>query len=423
MGEELIIVGLFAAGASWLVCFLISGMQKTARMGQDDHTNDKPQRMHSHKVSRLGGVGIAVGLGVCAVLAFPEGSSASGRVIYPLILVLIAGAPIFLIGLAEDITGKMPPALRMLVAITSVFAASNLLGAVLHLPFLSGSSLALVLSLAFTCFCVTGVINAFNIIDGLNGLAAGIGIIAMAAFGWLAHALGDIFLMHLCWTTGMVILGFMLVNYPFGKIFLGDGGAYLIGFLGAEISIMMVVRHPQVSWFFPMAVLIYPVTEVLFSIYRRKGKNRKVQDADALHLHSLVHKRMNRWRESSHRYEVLRNSISSSFFWVWNSINGLLAVLLWDNTVALIGLCLANIIFYTGIYFHLIYYKTPRWMILREKPDMVQTEFSCVEMEPTKLFKLRETTANSKVIAEPNGVPAEKQVADSKTEYSQTWLI
>ena len=423
MDEELVIVGLFAAGASWLVCFLISGMQKTAKLGQDDPTNDKPQRVHFHEVSRLGGVGIAIGFGVCAVLAFPEDSSASGWVTYPLILVLIAGAPVFLIGLAEDITGKMPPALRMLVAITSVFAASNLLGAVLHLPFLFGSSLALVLSLAFTCLCVAGVTNAFNIIDGLNGLAAGIGIIAMAVFGWLAHALGDIFLMYLCWTTGMVILGFMLVNYPFGKIFLGDGGAYLIGFLGAEISILMVVRHPEVSWFFPMAVLIYPVTEVLFSIYRRKGKNRKAQHADALHLHSLVHKRMNRWREGSHRYEVLRNSISSTFFWVWNSINGLLALLVWDSTVALIGLCLANIIFYTGIYFHLIYFKTPRWMILTEKPDMIQTEFSCAEMEPTKLFKLRETTDNSKVIAEPNGVPVEKQVADFKTEYSQIWLI
>jgi len=340
-----------------------------------------------------------------------------------LILVLIAGAPVFLIGLAEDITGKMPPALRLLVAITSVFAASNLVGAVLHLPFLSGSSLALVLSLAFTCFCVAGVINAFNIIDGLNGLAAGIGIIAMAVFGWLAHALGDIFLMYLCWTTGMVILGFMLVNYPFGKIFLGDGGAYLIGFLGAEISILMVVRHPEVSWFFPMAVLIYPVTEVLFSIYRRKGKNRKAQHADALHLHSLVHKRMNRWREGSHRYAALRNSISSTFFWVWNSINGLLALLIWESTGALIGLCLANIFFYTGVYFHLIYYKTPRWMILREKSDMAQTEFSCGGMEPTKLFKLRETTANSEVITEPNGVPVEKQVADSKTEYSQISLI
>ena len=220
MDEELIIVGLFATGASWLVCFLISGMHKANKLGRDDHTNDKPQRMHFHEVSRLGGVGVAIGLGVCVVLAFPEGSSASGRVTYPLILVLIAGAPVFLIGLAEDITGKMPPALRLLVAITSVFAASNLVGAVLHLPFLTGGILALALSLAFTCFCVAGVTNAFNIIDGLNGLAAGIGIITMAALGWLAYVLGDMILVYMCWTTGMAILGFMLLNFPFGKIIL-----------------------------------------------------------------------------------------------------------------------------------------------------------------------------------------------------------
>ena len=219
MGEDLIVIGFLAASASWLVCFLISGVHKTTQLGQDNHVNDKPQRMHHHDVSRLGGVGIIIGLVVCVVLAVPSGSSTSGLATHQLFWLLMSGAPVFLIGLAEDITGKMPPILRMLGAIMSVFAASNLLGAILHLPFLTGGILALMLSLAFTCLCVAGVTNAFNIIDGLNGLAAGIGIIAMAAFGWLAYALGDIFLMHLCWTTGMVILGFILVNYPFGKIF------------------------------------------------------------------------------------------------------------------------------------------------------------------------------------------------------------
>ena len=423
MGAELIVVGLFAGATSWLVCFLVSGMHKTTKLGKDDHTNDKPQRMHHHDVSRLGGVGVILGLWVCVILAFPGESSASGPAMSPLFWLLIAGAPVFLIGFAEDITGRMPPSLRMLAIITSVFAASNLLDAVLHLPFLTSGILALALSLAFTCLCVAGVTNAFNIIDGLNGLAAGIGIIAMAALGWLAHSLGDIYLVHLCWTTGMVILGFMLVNYPFGKIFLGDAGAYLIGFLGAEISVLMVVRHPEVSWFFPVAVLIYPVTEVLFSMYRRRGKNRKAQHADALHLHSLVHKRMNRWRAGSHRYAALRNSISSTFFWVWNSINGLLALLIWDNTGALIGLCLANIIFYTGMYLHLIYYKTPRWMILREKPDMVQTEFSFSGLEPTQLFKPKESMANSNGIPEPNGVPMSKPAVAQKMEYAQRLLL
>ena len=204
---------------------------------------------------------------------------------------------------------------------------------------------------------------------------------------------------------------------------MGDAGAYLIGFLGAEISILTVVRHPEVSWFFPMAVLIYPVTEVLFSIYRRKGRNRKAQHADALHLHSLVHKRMNRWRAGSHRYASLRNSISSTFFWVWNSINGLLALLIWDSTGALIGLCLANIFFYTGMYFHLIYYKTPRWMILREKPDMVQTEFSFSGMEPTQLFKPKESMANNIVITKPNGVQISKPAIAQQMEYAQIWLL
>ena len=132
---------------------------------------------------------------------------------------------------------------------------------------------------------------------------------------------------------------------------------------------------------------------------------------------------MNRWRAGSQRYAALRNSISSTFFWVWNAINGLLALLIWDSTGALIGLCLANIIFYTGMYFHLIYYKTPRWMILREKPVMLQTEFSFSGLKPTQLFKPRETMTASGVIPEPNGVPVSKQAIAQQIEYAQIWLL
>ena len=423
MGEDLIVIGFLAASASWLVCFLISGVHKTTQLGQDDHVNDKPQRMHHHDVSRLGGVGIIIGLVVCVVLAVPSGSSTSGLATHQLFWLLIAGAPVFLIGLAEDITGKMPPILRMLGAIMSVFAASNFLGIVLHLPFLGGGIWIMLLSLAFTFFCVAGVINAFNIIDGLNGLATGIGIIATTALGWVAYMLGDMILVYICWITGMAILGFMLLNFPLGKIFLGDGGAYLIGFLGAEISILMVVRHPEVSWFFPMAVFIYPVTEVLFSIYRRMGKNKKAQHADALHLHSLVHKRMNRWRAGSHRYAALRNSISSTFFWVWNAINGLLAVFFWKNLGALVGLCLANIVFYTGMYLHLIYFKTPRWMIITEKQDMIQPEFAFSEMESTKSSKSEEIMPASDIVPEPNDEPVNKRKVDFKADNTQVWLL
>jgi UDP-N-acetylmuramyl pentapeptide phosphotransferase/UDP-N-acetylglucosamine-1-phosphate transferase len=67
------------------------------------------------------------------------------------------------------------------------------------------------------------------------------------------------------------VLGFFLWNFPAGLIFLGDGGAYFLGFYVAEVSILLLVRNPEVSPLFPLLVCIYPVFETLFSIYRRRS--------------------------------------------------------------------------------------------------------------------------------------------------------
>jgi len=87
-------------------------------------------------------------------------------------------------------------------------------------------------------------------------------------------------------------LGFLAVNYPSGKLFLGDGGAYFLGFWVSEMAVLLV-RNPQVSAWQVLAICAYPVIEVLFSIYRRRMiQNVSPGAPDALHLHTLVYRRL-----------------------------------------------------------------------------------------------------------------------------------
>ncbi len=366
-------------GAAWLASFLLSQVGGALQFGADDHLGQKPQRLHQHQVCRLGGLGLMAGLGVYTLLSVPSGALGSANLEpFPIWLVFV-GLPVFAFGIIEDCWGNLSARKRLGAAVLSALAAAFLLKAVLPIQGISANGLG-VLCWVFTCFCVTGVTNAFNIIDGLNGLASGIGVIILIALGWMAHSLGDVLLMQLTVGTIVATLGFMMVNFPHGRIFLGDGGAYLIGFLVAECSVLLLVRHPEVSWFFPLALALYPVTETLYSMYRRKIKETHTHKPDALHLHSLVHKRLNRWAWGSTKVSALRNSISTTFFWVWQGMATIVVLLIWDQRSLLIAYCILSVGLYLGLYRMLVRFKAPKWMRIITRPSATQQEFDLPEL-------------------------------------------
>ena len=127
-------------------------------------------------------------------------------------------------------------------------------------------------SALFTAFAVGGVSNSINIIDGFNSLAGMTSTLACIGYGLIAWQLGDTQLAKVALVLAACVFGFFWVNWPFGKIFLGDGGSYFIGFSLAWVAVMLIERDPSVSAFAALVVCVHPVTEVLFSIYRRKIK-------------------------------------------------------------------------------------------------------------------------------------------------------
>jgi UDP-N-acetylmuramyl pentapeptide phosphotransferase/UDP-N-acetylglucosamine-1-phosphate transferase len=143
-----------------------------------------------------------------------------------------------------------------------------------------------------TAVVVAGGSNAINIIDGFNGLSGSTIVIMSAGFAAVALQHNDQFVAMLAVLGIGATLGFLAVNYPRGKLFLGDGGAYFLGFWVSEIAVMLV-RNAEVSAWQVLAICAYPVIEVLFSIYRRRMiQNVSPGAPDALHLHTLVYRRV-----------------------------------------------------------------------------------------------------------------------------------
>lgn len=225
------------------------------------------------------------------------------------------------------------------------------------------------LSLLLTVVAVGGVAHAVNIIDGYNGLSGVVAIFIFLAMAYVSFKVQDVELMGLCFAMIGAIAGFLFWNFPRGLIFAGDGGAYLVGFMIAEIAVLLVQRHSGVSPWFPMLCVIYPVFETLFSIYRRKFlQNRAVGYPDALHLHQIIYKRVVLWmvgsKDAAHLTQ--RNSLTSPYLWALSSLSVVPAMLFWNNTPVLIGFVLAFIFSYVRLYRMIIRFRTPRWMLLRK---------------------------------------------------------
>ncbi|MDM7274435.1 MAG: hypothetical protein P3W88_008060 [Sulfurihydrogenibium azorense] len=186
--------------------------------------------------------------------------------------------------------------------------------------------------------------------DGSNGLASGVSRLSHMALGYVSYLVGDYHLAKQCLILCCAILGFFLWNYPSGSIYLGDGGAYLLGFLIAEVSVLLVQRNPEVSPWFPLLVVAYPVVETLFSIYRRKIlRDISPGEPDRLHLHSLIYKRLVKVED-----KLLRNSMTSPYLWTLSLLSIIPAVVFWRNTLILIILFLCFVWVYVALYRRLV---------------------------------------------------------------------
>ena len=332
-----------------------------------DHDLNGPQKFHAHAVPRVGGLGIVMGVAAGAVLfALREPVQAHWLAAF-----LLSAVPAFGAGIAEDLTKSQSPRRRLFFTAVSAGLAAALVDGVITRTGIPGLDWVVAFpvgAVLVTMFVVAGVANAVNIIDGFNGLASMCVVIMLAGLAYVAFAVGDNLVAMLALAGVGAVLGFFVWNYPAGLVFLGDGGAYFLGFYVAELAILLLHRNPAVSPMFPLLLCIYPVFETLFSIYRRKWlRGVPVGMPDGAHLHSLIYRRFLRWAagERSARELTRRNSRTSPYLWMLCSMSVVPAVLWFDSTkiqAAFIGLFGLS---YVLLYWRIVRFKAPRWLLLR----------------------------------------------------------
>jgi UDP-N-acetylmuramyl pentapeptide phosphotransferase/UDP-N-acetylglucosamine-1-phosphate transferase len=278
---------------------------------------------------------------------------------------------VFAGGLLEDITHRVGPTTRLLLAIVSASAGYFLLGIGVHHTDVWPVDKLLALPLAgyfITMLVVAGFTNGVNIIDGFHGLAAGTAVIITTSLLVMACQAQDVLMVQLCGLSIACIAGFLVLNWPFGRIFLGDAGAYVIGFWIVELGLLLVMRNPGISPMAPVVVGIFPLIETLFSMYRRKWvRNHPVNHPDALHLHTLVYRRLI-FSPGTYQSEELKNRANACvawYFWLPASGFGALAVTFQTDTPALLLLMLAYLGAYLWLYRRLVRFSSPKWMRLR----------------------------------------------------------
>ncbi|CAN7244142.1 MraY family glycosyltransferase [Massilia sp. LjRoot122] len=303
------------------------------------------QKFHITPTPRIGGAAIMLGLWL-SLGVLPEDQQ---ELLLP---VLVSAMPAFVFGLAEDLTRKVSVRARLLATTASGGVCWGLTGVTLLHVGIAPIDMMLTwlpASVLFTAFAVGGVANAVNIIDGFNGLASGTVLIGMAALGVIAQDAGDATLAQLCFVVCAVTAGFFVVNFPFGKLFLGDGGAYLLGFLLAWMAVMLVYRNPLVSPWAPLLACGYPVFETVFTIVRRLWCRRHPGHPDSWHLHSLV-KTAVVARYLRALPAPLRNACVSPVSWLVALVPAMMAVRFAAVPEALLQGVLASFLLYLSVY-------------------------------------------------------------------------
>jgi UDP-N-acetylmuramyl pentapeptide phosphotransferase/UDP-N-acetylglucosamine-1-phosphate transferase len=334
--------------ASLLLCIAVVLSKRWHGSVSMDST-DGIQKLHSDPTPRIGGIPIVLGL----IIACSKSNAEIQTLLAP---ILFAGMPAFLFGIAEDLTKKIGVIHRLLATMSSGLLAWWITDYSLFRLDIWGVDMLMqfsLISVIFTAFAVGGVANAINIIDGLNGYASLTCILAFSGFALIALQVGDENLAFVSLILAASALGFFCLNWPFGKLFLGDGGAYFLGFAVAWIGVLLIERNPRVSAFSALVICILPIVEVIFSIFRRNFKRSQIGKPDRLHFHSILSRRyIARWFSS--RPLTTRNSIAGIIMALLNIAPLIMGNLFYLSTQYCLYISIIFLLGYAMIYSRMI---------------------------------------------------------------------
>ena len=241
------------------------------------------RKIHSGNIPRLGGVGIVSAFFISTILLiyFTNDFALSKH-----LPILVAGLIIFIFAIIDDIF-NLPAIVKLIV---QLIAVSIVTFNGYRFNQIMNWEIPTVLSFALTFGWVLGVINAYNLIDGLDGLCGSLSITAVATLGIL-YLLSGNNEAGICFILSGAIFGFLCFNWPPAKLFMGDNGSQFLGFMISTIPLYTSSDVFEYNKFFIMiALTAFPVFDTVAAIWRRLRDKRPIMSADRSHLH---HKLLN----------------------------------------------------------------------------------------------------------------------------------
>ena len=354
-----------AAGAAiWLI--------RRARGHARRYGDAMPQRFHVGDVPRLGGIAIFAGT-ACGMAAAGIAFQFDNKGFFDITPVTaalwtIVMLPALVGGVVEDLTQRLGVVFRLLLTSSSALLAVWWLGASVDrvgVPMLDAALAGMPwLGVALAVVAIAGLPHAFNIIDGYNGLAGMVALVVCLALTYVALQVGDRQMAGLLLCMAGATAGFLLWNFPRGMIFAGDGGAYLWGVCIAVASLLLVKRHHEISPWFPMLLLIYPVWETVFSIYRKLTRGMSPSVADALHFHQLIYRRVVHrvFHDDESRRILMRNNRTAPYLWAFTLLTVVPAMIFWRTSWILMAFCALFALTYVAAYMMIVRFKVPSWL-------------------------------------------------------------
>ena len=322
---------------SFLVCCTIVATKKFHIFISSDTLTGK-QKFHNSEVPRVGGVALYLSGIVFAITQFDNKI---------LTEIMVAVTPIFIAGLLEDLFKVISSWTRLIASLISAFVFVIIFGHVIsETGFQIIDSVLDRISIwpIIAILIVATLVNSINIIDGFNGLASGVSIVALACLGVVAYRFGDDTLLATILLLLAIIFGFFVVNFPRGLLFLGDGGAYFCGFALSCIWLVLLERNLTIEPSILLVVLAYPLVELFFSIYRKVlRKGHRPDQPDSVHFHMLLYRKI----KSTRIKHYLNPNAATGIILQLLPLSGMLFVLLFPQNKLYYGL---YFVAFCGIY-------------------------------------------------------------------------
>lgn len=304
---------IYLCGVVYLLAFVITlalvplTIKLAGKVGAIDIPKDN-RRVHTKPIPRIGGVAIFVAITVSAIIASTSGLFSPGAVdrvngianihwdfdlltegrINPTLGVVLGGVIIFIVGFIDDLKG-MSPKVKLagqIVAATFVYAVG------VRIEFISNifgdgvANFSTLICYIVTVTWIVAITNTINLIDGLDGLAAGVVAIASLCIAYVGYIFGFYIGAFPMLAIAGGALGFLPYNFFPAKTFMGDCGSQYLGFMLASFSILGTVKSATiVAVLIPSLALFLPIIDTLLAIVRRAINGKPIMQADKGHLH------------------------------------------------------------------------------------------------------------------------------------------